>query len=72
MARGDRHRDQPETPATLLDATVARLGMPSILVHNTASWAGGGYQELDASTLDAHYAVNVRGAPLLSVAFACR
>jgi len=41
-------------------------------VHTAAYWADGGYRELDAPTLDAHYAVNVRGAMLLSVAFARR
>lgn len=61
---------RPETPAAILQATRDRLGPPSILVNNAAHSARDGYERLDADTLDAHYAVNLRGAALLAVAFA--
>ncbi len=49
-----------------------RLGLPSILVNNAAYSTRDGYEALDAETLDAHYAVNIRGAFLLTVEFARR
>lgn len=60
----------PTTPDAVLDATIERLGRPSILVNNAAYSTNDGYEQLDAATLDAHYAVNVRGMALLSVGFA--
>jgi 3-oxoacyl-[acyl-carrier protein] reductase len=62
----------PDAPARLLDATIARLGYPDILVNNAAHSAPDGYQRLDAALLDAHYAVNLRALALLSVEFARR
>lgn len=59
-------------PFELLDEVVARLGLPTILVNNAAYSTRDGYQELDAETLDAHYAVNMRGTFLLCVEFARR
>ncbi len=56
----------------LLDAVAGRLGPPAILVNNAAHSAPGGYAALDAAALDAHYAVNMRGAFLLSAEFARR
>jgi 3-oxoacyl-[acyl-carrier protein] reductase len=50
---------QPSTPAAILDWARQAIGPPSILVN-------------DAATLDAHYAVHMRGAMLLSVEFARR
>ena len=61
-----------DTPSRVLDAAEATLGMPSVLVNNAAYSATGGYDRLDATSLDAHYAVNVRGTLLLSVEFARR
>ncbi len=53
-------------------AAVAALGQPMILVNNAAYSTRDGYQQLDAATLDAHYAVNLRVLALLSVEFARR
>ena len=61
-----------ESPGVLLDAVEERLGAPSILVNVAAHSTRDGYEELDAQTLDAHYAVNVRATALLSVLFARR
>ena len=60
----------PETPEAVLTAARERLGDPSILVNNAAYSTSDGYERLDAATLDAHYAVNLRGTALLSVGFA--
>ena len=62
----------PEAPAWLLDAAEERLGPLSILVNNAAYSTTDGYERLDAATIDAHYAVNMRGAMLLAAAFARR
>jgi len=61
---------RPETAAEILAAATARLGPPSILINNATHSTPDGYERLDAATLDAHYAVNLRGTMLLSVAFA--
>lgn len=60
------------SPGMLLDAVEERLGAPSILVNVAAHSVNDGYEILDAQTLDAHYAVNVRAMALLSVLFARR
>ncbi len=60
-----------ETPARVLDAA-ERLGPPVILVNNAAHSTQEGYETLDAASLDAHHAVNVRATALLSVEFARR
>jgi len=62
----------PDTPARILDQAERQLGSTSILVNNAAYSTLDGYEKLDAATLDAHYAVNVRGTLLLSVEFARR
>ena len=62
----------PESPERLLEAATERLGEPSILVNNAAHSTRDGFENLDASTLDVHYAVNVRAMALLSVGFARR
>ncbi len=62
----------PESPERLLDAVAERLGPPSVLVNNSAHSTRDGYEALDAATLDAHYAVNLRAVALLSVGFARR
>src|SRR6266566_1196887 len=61
-----------DAPKRILDEAELRLGMPSILVNNAAYSTRDGYEALDAETLDAHYAVNIRGAFLLTVEFARR
>lgn len=62
----------PDTPAHVLDVVQARLGSVTILINNAAHSTRDGYTLLDAATLDAHYAVNVRATLLLSVEFARR
>jgi 3-oxoacyl-[acyl-carrier protein] reductase len=61
-----------DAPKRILDEVETRLGQPSILVNNAAYSTRDGYEALDAETLDAHYAVNMRGAFLLTVEFARR
>jgi 3-oxoacyl-[acyl-carrier protein] reductase len=56
----------PEAPAAVMAAVEAALGRPSILVNNAAHSTRDSYETLDAATLDAHYAVNVRAPALLS------
>ena len=63
---------EPDAPERLLDAATERLGAPSILINNAAHSERDGFEGLDAETLDAHYAVNVRATALLSVRFARR
>lgn len=63
---------QPASAVKILDAVQAELGDVSILVNNATFSTNGDYTELDAAQLDAHYAVNMRGAFLLSVEFARR
>jgi 3-oxoacyl-[acyl-carrier protein] reductase len=63
---------RPDSPGSLLDVTEERLGRPSILVNTAAYSAHEGFEDLDAETLDVHYAVNVRAMALLSVGFAKR
>src|SRR3954454_4286383 len=62
----------PEGPARILAAVTARLGAPTILVNNATHSTTDGYEALDAATLDAHYAVNVRAPALLSAELARR
>lgn len=62
----------PSSAARVLDVAEARLGPPMILVNNAAYFMNANYETLDAATLDAHYAVNVRATVLLSVEFARR
>ena len=61
---------RPDSPGSLLDVTEERLGKPSILVNTAAYSARESFEDLDAETLDVHYAVNVRAMALLSVGFA--
>ena len=51
----------------LLDEVAAQLGPATILVNNAAYSTRDGYEQLDAETLDRHYAVNVRTTALLAV-----
>jgi 3-oxoacyl-[acyl-carrier protein] reductase len=63
---------EPEAPAELLDRATELLGPISILVNNAAYSMRDGFESLDAATLDAHYAVNVRATALLGTLFARR
>lgn len=62
----------PKAPRQVLDTVEAQLGNASILVNNAAYSVEDGFQSLDASILDATYAVNLRATALLSVEFARR
>src|SRR5688500_331175 len=63
----------PAAPEALLDAAQERLGaLPTVLVNNAAHSVNGGYADMHAATLDAHYAVNVRAPVLLSCELARR
>ncbi len=62
----------PDSPERLLGEVAERLGPLSILVNNATHTTRDGYEPLDAATLDAHYAVNLRATALLSVVFARR
>lgn len=56
----------------LLNDAESRLGPISILVNNAAYSTNDGFERLDAVTIDAHYAVNMRAAMLLAAEFARR
>jgi 3-oxoacyl-[acyl-carrier protein] reductase len=62
----------PDSAAKVLDFAQEWLGLPDILVNNAACSTSDGFERLDAATLDAHYAVNVRATVLLSVELARR
>ena len=57
-------------PEHLMDAVTERIGHPSVLVNNAAHSTRDGFEALDAATIDAHYAVNVRAPMLLSALLA--
>jgi 3-oxoacyl-[acyl-carrier protein] reductase len=57
-------------PERLMDAVTEQIGHPSVLVNNAAHSTRDGFEALDAGTIDAHYAVNVRAPMLLSVLLA--
>ena len=63
---------RPEAPEELLGEATDLLGPITILINNAAHSTRDGFEDLDATTLDAHYAVNVRAAALLGVLFARR
>ena len=63
---------EPDAATRLLDDVEARLGAISILVNNAAYSTHDGYERLDAVTIDAHYAVNMRAAMLLAAEFSRR
>ena len=63
---------EPTCPERVLQQTIDAVGYPHILVNNAAHATHASYEQLDATTLDEHYAVNIRGMALLSVAFARR
>jgi 3-oxoacyl-[acyl-carrier protein] reductase len=59
----------PTAPATLFAAARRRFGRVDILVNNAAHWESGGIEQVDASQLDRHFAVNARAAVLLCAEF---
>jgi 3-oxoacyl-[acyl-carrier protein] reductase len=59
-----------EAPRRLLEAATSGVGPVSVLVNNAAHSTRDGYRALDAATIDAHHAVNVRAPMLLSVLMA--
>jgi 3-oxoacyl-[acyl-carrier protein] reductase len=62
-----------ESAQQIMDKVEARLGGASVLVNNaTHDPVEAPFDRLDASILDAYYAVNIRGAMLLTVEFARR
>ncbi len=61
----------PDAPMHVLDAAEA-FGAPTVLINNAAYSTQTNMDMLDAASLDAHYAVNVRAAALFSVEFARR
>jgi 3-oxoacyl-[acyl-carrier protein] reductase len=64
---------RPEAADALLDAAERALGgPPHVLVNNAAHGARDGWERLDAATLDAHLAVNLRTPALLAVGLARR
>jgi 3-oxoacyl-[acyl-carrier protein] reductase len=63
----------PGAPEALLDAAAAALGgPPHVLVNDAAHSARDGWEALDAATIDAHLAVNLRAPALLAVGLARR
>lgn len=60
-----------DAPQRIIQAAQAQLGLASILINNaTHDDTQAPFDQLDAPTLDAYYAVNMRGTMLLSVEFA--
>jgi 3-oxoacyl-[acyl-carrier protein] reductase len=60
-----------DAPQRIIQTAQAQVGTASILVNNaTHDDTEAPFDELDAHTLDAYYAVNIRGTMLLSVEFA--
>jgi 3-oxoacyl-[acyl-carrier protein] reductase len=62
----------PDAPDELIGAVEAFIGRPSILVNNAAHSTTDSFRELDAATLDMHWAVNARAPALLSCEMARR
>jgi 3-oxoacyl-[acyl-carrier protein] reductase len=62
----------PGAEARLLVETDSRLGPISILINNAAYSTDDGFERLDAATIDAHFAVNMRATMLLAAGFARR
>ena len=62
----------PQAAYEILDCVSEELGLPSILINNAAHSTRDGYKNLNAETLDDHYAVNMRATFLLCAEFARR
>lgn len=54
----------------LFEEISTRIGFPTILINNAAHSTSDGYAQLNAKTLDDHYAVNMRTTFLLCTEFA--
>ncbi|HEX8230795.1 MAG TPA: SDR family oxidoreductase [Chloroflexia bacterium] len=64
---------EADAPRIIMDTVEERLGTAAVLVNNAVhDTTDAPFSELDAPTLDAYYAVNIRGTMLLSVEFARR
>ncbi len=62
-----------DAPQQIMNTVESQLGPASILVNNaTYDETEAPFDQLDAPTLNAYYAVNIRGTMLLSVEFARR
>src|SRR5579863_6694487 len=60
-----------DAPQRIIQTSQAKLGPASILINNaTHDDTEAPFDQLDVQTLDAYYAVNMRGTMLLSVEFA--
>jgi len=62
----------PHTPARVFDAAEQALGPVDILINNAAYSLNANIYTLTAELMDAHYAVNLRGAVLMCAEFAHR
>jgi 3-oxoacyl-[acyl-carrier protein] reductase len=64
---------QPDAAPQIMDAVEAALGQASVLVNNAAhDDTNAPFDQLTAAIFDRYYAVNMRGAMLLSIEFARR
>jgi 3-oxoacyl-[acyl-carrier protein] reductase len=61
---------EAQAPERLMEAVTERVGHPTVLINNAAHSTRDGYEALDAATIDAHHAVNVRAPMLLSALLA--
>jgi 3-oxoacyl-[acyl-carrier protein] reductase len=59
-----------QAPERLMEAVTELVGHPTVLVNNAAHSTRDGVEALDAATIDAHHAVNVRAPMLLSALLA--
>ena len=62
----------PDSPSLVMGIAQDWLGLPDVLVNNACHSTSDGFERLDAATLDAHYAVNMRATFLLAVEMARR
>ncbi|MEZ4523654.1 MAG: SDR family oxidoreductase [Thermomicrobiales bacterium] len=63
---------EPDAPARVIETASQWLGPATILINNAAYSTDSSWDTLDAATLDAHYAVNLRATALLCAEFARR
>ncbi|CAN5652289.1 SDR family oxidoreductase [soil metagenome] len=63
---------EPDAPARVIETASQWLGPATILVNNATHSTDSSWDTLDAGTLDAHYAVNLRATALLCTEFARR